>query len=85
MTPKLYTHGNLYSPPEISMLTNNVKTDCYVCALLRYYVLFFPPGVASINPPVGYHKVTHRDELSESEEEVYVKDDPAKCKKPAHK
>lgn len=29
-------------------------------------------------PPVGYHKVTKHDELSESEEEVYVRDTPSK-------
>lgn len=26
--------------------------------------------------PVGYHKVIKHDELSESEEEIYIKDDP---------
>ena len=29
-------------------------------------------------PPVGYHKVTKHDELSESEEEVFVRDTPSK-------
>ena len=32
----------------------------------------------STAPPVGYHKVTKNDDLSESEEEVFVRDDPNK-------
>lgn len=32
----------------------------------------------STTPPVGYHKVTKHDDLSESEEEVFVRDDPNK-------
>lgn len=32
----------------------------------------------SVAPPVGYHKVTKNDDLSESEEEVFVRDDPNK-------
>lgn len=32
-------------------------------------------------PPVGYHKVTKNDDLSESEEEVFVRDDPNKVTK----
>jgi hypothetical protein len=36
------------------------------------------PLTVSTAPPVGYHKVTKNDDLSESEEEVFVRDDPNK-------
>ncbi len=47
----------------------------YTCTHTHTYTVS-----STLLPPVGYHKVTKHDELSESEEEVYVRDIPSKPK-----